>query len=390
MDEIYPPVVVVAYNRPRSLKRLLKSLTHAAYPNKDITLVISIDRSESNSDVLQIANNFEWEYGTKDVLYHEKNLGLKNHILKCGDLSLKYGSVIVLEDDLFVSPSFYYYTIEALRFINGNSKIGGISLYNHQMNVHTNDHFGALQDGYDNWYFQFASSWGQAWSKANWMDFRSWLGENKNLEEISRIPAYVRSWSDKSWLKFYIAYLIEKNRYFIYPKISLTTNFSDAGTHVLSDSTIFQVPLLQEVKKTYNFSDIEHSKAVYDAFFESENLLELLGLTKDTCCIDLHGYKPHEGERYWLTDRILDYKFLYSYSRSLKPIEANIFCNIRGNDLFLYDTLEIVKNNNKYNDQRRMDYNTKTIKYKDLVRSAFQMTIAKRHRLFSKFKDWLK
>ena len=364
-------------------------MSSAKYPSNDIKLILSIDRSDSNIDVLKIANDFVWEHGSKQVIYHDINLGLKEHILRCGDLSYQYGSVIILEDDLFVSPNFYYYAIEALRFTNTDESIGGISLYNHQMNVHTNDHFCALQDGFDNWYFQFASSWGQVWSKDHWTKFRLWLNENRSLNEISGVPEYVQSWSNKSWLKFYIAYLVEKNKYFFYPKISLTTNFSDAGTHVISDSTIFQVPLLQEIKKAYNFSDLDNSKAIYDAFFENKDLPEFLGFTKDACCIDLHGYKPHEGQRYWLTDRICNYKILNSFSRSLKPIETNIMYNIKGNDLFLYDTWESVKNSNRYNYLRRMIYNTKTINYQDAIRIAFQMTIAKRHSLNRRIKTWL-
>ena len=56
----------------------------------------------------------------------------------------------------------------AMEFSVNKKYIGGISLYNHELNVHTKENFKALDDGYDNWYFQFASSWGQAWSKANW------------------------------------------------------------------------------------------------------------------------------------------------------------------------------------------------------------------------------
>ena len=300
------PIVVVAYNRPRSLSRLLRSISEARYSSEAIDLIISIDRAENNQDVLEIAEGFEWKFGLKKVVYQEKNLGLRKHILKCGGLSLEYGSVIVLEDDLFVSPNFYLFTEQALKFSESEPKIGGISLYNHQLNVHTRQNFKALEDGFDNWYFQFASSWGQAWTKDQWKGFMEWYSANPNIEGIDEVPRYVRSWSPKSWLKYNIAYLIAENRFFLYPKIAVATNFSDAGTHVGNDSTIYQVPLDYATNKKYRFSSPSEAKAIYDAFYESEALYESLGMKKHEVCIDLFGYKPDSNTRYLLTFQAIE------------------------------------------------------------------------------------
>ena len=156
------PVVVVAFNRARSLKRLLSSLNDAAYIVDDVPLIISIDKGENNQDVLAVAEAFVWKHGEKKVIYQDKNLKLRKHVLQCGDYALKYGNVIVLEDDLYVSKYFYQYAEAALKFTQGNDRIGGISLYNHRFNVEASEPFEAVDDGYDNWYFQFASSWGEA------------------------------------------------------------------------------------------------------------------------------------------------------------------------------------------------------------------------------------
>ncbi|MCZ8284392.1 MAG: glycosyltransferase, partial [Bacteroidia bacterium] len=57
-----PAIVVSAYNRPHALQRLLHSIAAAHYESRDITLIISIDQSESGS-VNAIAENFRWEHG---------------------------------------------------------------------------------------------------------------------------------------------------------------------------------------------------------------------------------------------------------------------------------------------------------------------------------------
>ena len=89
------PIVVVAYNRIESLKRILGSLLQAEYPDQGTELIISIDRGD-NADVLDYANAFSWPFGEKQVIYKEENLGLKRHILKCGGLTRAHDGIILL------------------------------------------------------------------------------------------------------------------------------------------------------------------------------------------------------------------------------------------------------------------------------------------------------
>src|SRR5690554_1902069 len=110
-----PAIVVVAFNRPKSLYNLLTTISLAHFHEINIPLIISIDFIDSieHEEVIVIANAFKWKYGEKKIIQHTKNIGLKNHILLCGDLALDYGAVIILEDDLRVSPGFYTYASTA-------------------------------------------------------------------------------------------------------------------------------------------------------------------------------------------------------------------------------------------------------------------------------------
>ncbi len=63
------PIVIVAFNRPDSLKRLLFSLKKAEYP-QNVDLIISIDQGD-NEDVIKIAEEFVWDYGEKKIITHE-------------------------------------------------------------------------------------------------------------------------------------------------------------------------------------------------------------------------------------------------------------------------------------------------------------------------------
>ncbi len=353
-------IVVVAYNRDVSLQRLLTSLAAANYPvNENIPLIISIDKS-NNPRVTELAEQFVWKHGEKIVNRQRENLGLKKHVLMCGDLTETYESIIMLEDDLYVAPSFYFYTEAALEFAANKPGIGGISLYSHQLNVHMREPFCAVDDGYDNWYFQFASSWGQAFTKKQWHAFRNWLSVNDQKSLVDEtIPQNVSSWSDKSWLKYYIKYLVENRLFFLYPRISLTTNFAEEGTHAkrADSSCDLQVPLAGRKSRDYHFSSLEESHSVYDAFFENICIKKVLReqikkavwtespdtpadetIQEQDIEIDLYGSRPIDSDkRYLLTSRGLPYKVIRTYGRRLRPMEENIIHEQAGEELFLYD-----------------------------------------------------
>lgn len=337
-------IVIIAYNRPASLQRLLDSITNAYYPGGlSIPLIISVDKSDS-PEVAKIAADYIWEHGDKSVRLQEENLGLKRHVLKCGDITGEYDGIIMLEDDLYVSPSFYMYALAALNYSKTDKKICGISLYNHRLNVHAREPFEAVDDGYDNYYIQLASSWGQAFSRDHWKGFKDWycLHKDENIT-ADNVPENISSWSDKSWLKYYIKYLIDTDSYFLYPRISYTTNFGDEGTHADSGVNDLQVPLAgirRYGQIDLCFSDISQSGAVYDAYFENIRLKDCLREEiRDDVTIDLYGRKQAASyNRYVLTSNALPYRMVECFGRRLRPLDANILYKAEGKDFFLYDT----------------------------------------------------
>ena len=357
-----PAIVVIAYDRPEALKRLLCSIENAEYAD-DVSpvLIISIDKSDSD-DVINVAKEFKYSHGEKVIMARSERMGLRAHVLACGDLTEEYDSIIVLEDDLFVASDFYGYACAALDFCDGDDRIGAISLYDHRFNVHKRESFCAIDDGFDNYYLQLASSWGQAYSKKHWTAFKSWYAQNSDRDLSDPfVPENVTGWSDRSWLKYYIVYLIETNRYCLYPRVSLTTNFGDVGSHADKSDTDLQVPLSGMTHRRYDFSTLECSQAVYDSFFEPVGYYEdgkiHLGKLKpaqgDGLCnliVDLYGAKPVQkmigssqkdpGKNavgYVLSSAYLPYKVLNSFGRQMRPVDANIKYNVCGKDFFLYD-----------------------------------------------------
>ncbi|MCR4891750.1 MAG: hypothetical protein K5989_06190 [Lachnospiraceae bacterium] len=342
-----PAIVVVGYERAGSLKRLLKSLSAAGYPDMNIPLVISLDGGGTR-EVRDIAQAFRWTHGDMRLLLRADQMGLKQHILSCGDLTHEYGSIIMLEDDLYVSPEFYSYASAALSFTETDPSVAGVSLYNHRFQVFARLPFEPIDDGYDNWYFQLASSWGQAWTEDQWEDFRSWLSVHDG-EDLhgNGMPSNAAEWGESSWLKYAIKYLIQTRRFFLYPRISYTTNFFDEGEHTVNAVTDLQVPLRMGPSRAYHFSHTQESGARYDAYFENMDLpgqADLYGLKVRDGNIRMAGKSERKEENgkgrqqnQLFSTSLLPYRIIRSYGLKLRPMEANILLSIPGRDIFLYD-----------------------------------------------------
>lgn len=329
-----PAIVVVAYNRPTSLRRILQSISEADFRGRCVPLIISIDNSGSDA-CLTVASEFHWEAGPKVVKHAEQRLGLKQHVLRVGDLVYEYGAIIVLEDDLLVSPAFYQYALGAVEAYASDPVVAGISLYSHTWNPYRNLPFIPIDDGRDVYALQIASSWGQVWTVGQWREFRAWLS-NKSDSSIlgDDLPYEVAKWSTNSWLKFHNKFLVQCGKTFIYPRRSLTTNFSDEGAHAIPSSA-YQVPLLSKCDVDFDYSSRQDCVS-YDAFFENIGLSKYLGVDDANCVIDLYGGRKFT-KRYLLSRERLPYKVVSSFALRLRPWEANVILDISGDDIFFYD-----------------------------------------------------
>lgn len=343
-------IVAVGYNRLAPLKRLLDSIENAKYQCDDIHLYISIDNS-GEKVVENMANEFVWTHGTKNVLTYPSRLGLRNHILKCGNLLSDYDAIIVLEDDLVVSEWFYEYAQVTVEFYQHDENVAGISLYNYQWNENINQPFCADLSEYNSYFIQLAQSWGQIWMKNQWKDFIRWYDKNKNEPFFdSCIPSNILQWKETSWKKYHIIYCVCENKYFVQPYNSFATCFSEVGEHCKYHVNMLQVPLYQGNSLHLNLPKFGDKSAVYyDAFFERDlrflpkDIIE--GIDNDKIVIDLYGTKSLFGEnRFLLSTKQLNYKVVDSFGLQMRPQERNVFSKVKGIEIYLYDMNSPEKN----------------------------------------------
>jgi hypothetical protein len=333
-------IVVIGYNRIDSIQRLMSSLLTAYYSDM-VDLIISIDNSGTDR-VEKYAESINWPYGKKIIRTFPERMGLKNHVLTCGNYINEYDldALIVLEDDLFVAPDFYNFANQAVEKYASNPDVAGISLYSHSWNVNADRPFTPVYKGYDVFCIQYPQSWGQVWMKKQWNDFYQWYKENKfeNLDK-SRVPENVLGWPETSWLKYHVEYCIDANKYFVYPYQSLTTNYADAGTHYAFSTNKMQVPLSQGIGKLYTFPDELDDTSVYDAYYENAQLGRVLKINEDNFEVDLFGMKKKYSSscRYLLTTGKQEYKVVQSFGLQMRPWELNVIYQVPGNEIYLYD-----------------------------------------------------
>ena len=346
-------IVAVAYNRVKSLERLLSSVSEASYDtSSNIHLIISIDKSDTD-EVEKYADDYLWKHGNKVVDKHSTNLGLRNHMMSLGKWFEHYDALIVLEDDLIVAKDFYNYARQVISKYSEDSRIAGASLYSFKLNYLNNQPFEPIYDGNDVYLMNCAMSWGEIWMRNQWHAFYEWYLQHDDFPIMPHLPLRLCKMGKKSWLKYHTRYCIEENKFFVFPYHSLSTNFSDIGTHNTGvHYSQYQVPLSNRIGGNYHLPKLDDSCVKYDGFFENIQIYESLGFRENELCIDLNGtISGLPKERYWLTTQVKNYKILSTFKDELRPIEQNVLYgrNDSGSTIFLYDTTKIEKNRSKTN-----------------------------------------
>jgi len=328
-----PTIVVVAHDRPKALERLLDSLRHLRTPqNKEVHLAVSVDGSVTAT--LDVAQRVEWPFGTKEVIARGERMGLHDHVLACGDLSAKHGTILMLEDDLYVSPDAYTFAMTASAFYASQEAIAGLSLYAYRLDEYQRLAFLPLDNGYDTFFMQMPSSWGQVWTPDQWDRFRTWYDNSPSVPD-SRLPAPATRWpKSTSWKRAFLAYLIDTDRYFAFPNRSLTTNCGDAGEHSPRATTNFISPL-SEGPRRWRLAPWQRDAIRYDAWFEPmPDVLasKLPDVSSDDVTIDLRGGKrPEQVDTAWLLSSRPCSAPEASYPLLLQPEALNLDLQGQGN-----------------------------------------------------------
>lgn len=160
------PIALFTFKRPDHTRRTLESL--AKNPEfLESPLFIYCDGARNPQEAAQVEATrklvHDWPHPNKTLVERDRNWGLANSVIAgVNELCARYGRVIVVEDDLIVSPIFLNYMNSALAYYVDEPKVMQISA--HMFPV-------SIQSPYDAVMLPFITSWGWAtWDRA-WKHF---------------------------------------------------------------------------------------------------------------------------------------------------------------------------------------------------------------------------
>ena len=103
-------------------------------------------------------------------------------------------------------------------------------------------------------------------------------------------------------------------------------------------------------------SDFNEKAIRYDVFNNLINAKDWVKLPPEEVTIHLSDYEIIQHNRYLVTNQILDYKIIKSYGYALRPVELNLLYDHEGDDIFVYDTSCVTRNQVKKNKYREVIY----------------------------------
>ena len=238
---MYAPIALFTYNRADKTQRVLESLKQNA-ESKDSDLYIFSDGPKNEKAAEGVKANREYIHtvtGFKSVtiIEREKNWGLANSLIAgITEVINKYGRVIVVEDDLILSPYFLQFMNDGLEMYKDDDKVSSITAF-------VPDVKEELPETY---FLSFFHCWGwatwkRAWDlletdprpllrkikwKKNKFDVGGSFG-NYGLLYLQKVGG-VDSWYIRLYASFFLA-----GKLTLFPKRSLISNCGQdgSGTH---------------------------------------------------------------------------------------------------------------------------------------------------------------
>lgn len=240
----YSPIVIFVYNRPDHTKRVIESLmVNQEASESDLIIYSDSAKTESHlTKVNEVRSYLKQITGFKSIQVVERmeNYGLaKSIITGVSEVIEKSETVIVLEDDILVSPYFLKFMNSGLENYKNEEKVASIHAYSYPM------HTKGLDDTY---LIRGADCWGWATWKRAWKFFEA---DGKKLRDellkgnlvgkfdYDHTYPFFRMLEDQiagrnnSWAIRWHASIFLKNKLTLYPKDSLILNIGldNSGTH---------------------------------------------------------------------------------------------------------------------------------------------------------------
>jgi hypothetical protein len=252
------PIALFTFNRPEHTLATLESLMNNRLASESELFIYS-DGPKSDapqeiiskiSEVRKVIKSHDW-CGKNNIIEYPKNIGLEKSITDAvNDLTTRFGKVIVLEDDLQLSPGFLNFINESLDLYENDEKVMHISGYFYPVDVQLPDSI----------FFNYTTSWGWATWKRAWEKYnpdgkflrselrRTGKYDYFNLDGVTDIALnldMIISGRFRTWDLKWQATVVLNDGLCLHPRQSLLQNigFDNTGIHCDGNNDYY-IPLL--------------------------------------------------------------------------------------------------------------------------------------------------
>lgn len=251
MEEIKVPVLLIGFNRPKCIKKVMERLT-IVKPQK---LYVSIDgarKERKGEDILveqvkQIVKNISWNCDVR-YQFHEGNVGAEVNVSSAISWVLENEEyVIVNEDDIYAPYSFYKFEQDMLFKYRDDTRIGMVSGNNFTPisdRKYKNDYLFARYGHICGW-----GTWKRVWKEYSLdeeidnrymnLSFLETVSANKriaqqNLDFLSAMR--LKGKGKNTWDYMFWYYRLKHDYLSVIPRVNLVSNIGIEGLHQQSFS----------------------------------------------------------------------------------------------------------------------------------------------------------
>lgn len=275
---------ILTMARTQSLTRLLNSLDNALLDGRKVDLEFHVDYPanetflEEYARTLQVVETFAWKHGDKSTLFRKSSQGLVNQWLQ-PHYAGPHNLLMVLEDDMELSPAFFEPLEKALSFYyfncsNYNPALFGIALErlhevlgwgkNFYLAERKPETVTQVLDNTIMFFTQKESSWGMVYFPKQWNSFVAWARTARG-EVNPCIPGMISnlwfSWDREGvWTPWAHKYIFDNGLYCLYFNYgaifpgqyppALVINHRDKGMH-FNNSAKTGLPVSDSLASTF-------------------------------------------------------------------------------------------------------------------------------------------
>ena len=174
-------IIVITYNRAKSLLRLLESLNNAMYYGDTVVLEVWIDRNKNGTidpKTLAVASKFHFSHGAYTVNRHTTHVGIYGQWLDTWHPNPDSSEIaVILEDDLSVSPYFYKWLKNVHTKYDSYTDINGYSLQGVSIKHNGAPGYVEAPQNCIVYLYQTLGTWGFSPVTTKWLGFKKWYSK---------------------------------------------------------------------------------------------------------------------------------------------------------------------------------------------------------------------